>query len=196
MSGPTDFSYSNPSSIAEFMPLTDTYIPSSSRAPVQVAPTDFYNASFPWSSPASPDSFPLADTSAADGSWIPLSQYNSLRAYLTDVVVSVFLIPLNMDQSSLRPTPLQRSVPHDSWIDSVPFPKLRDNLIMYRDVYDTTEFYNDIANGGSQVYVDEEEDVVLCDPWGEEGWELSEGFVRKWGPLLEGCEILVRTTHV
>ncbi|KAK4176418.1 hypothetical protein QBC36DRAFT_352326 [Triangularia setosa] len=196
MPSPTAFSDSNPSTIAECMPLPATCIPSSSRVPVQVAPTDLYNAPFHWSSPASPDSFPLADSSAADRSWIPLAQYNSVRAYLKDVVVSVFLIPLNIDRTSLRPTPLQKSVPHDSWIDSVPFPKLRDNLIMYQDVYNTAEFYNDIVNGGSQAYQDDESDMVLCDPWGEEGWELSEGFVGKWNFLLEGCEMLVRITHV
>lgn len=196
MTSPTAFSDFNPSSIAEFMPFPATCIPSSSRAPVQAAQTDIYNASFPWSSSVSPDSFPLADSGLADRSWIPLDQYNSSKAYMTDVVVSVFLIPLNMDRSSVRPTSLQKSVPHESWIDSVPFPKLRDNLIMYQDVYNTTEFYNDIANGGSQGYQDDEVDMVLCDPWGEEGWEMSEGFVRKWGPLLEGCEMLVRVTQV
>ncbi|KAK0742458.1 hypothetical protein B0T21DRAFT_382059 [Apiosordaria backusii] len=196
MPSPSAFSDFIPSSIAEFMPVPATCIPSSSRASVQTTPTDLYNAHFPWSPPAFPDTFPLSTFRAADRSWIPLAQYNSLRAYLTDVVVSVFLIPLNIDRTSLRPTPLQKSVPHDSWIDSIPFPKLRDNLIMHQDVYDTTEFYNDIVSGGSQGYQDDEADMVLCDSGGEEGWELSEGFVRKWSPLLEGCEILVRITHV
>lgn len=54
------------------------------------------------------------------------------------------------------------------------------------------EFYNDIVNGGFQGYQDDEVDMVLCDLWGEQGWEMSEGFVRKWGFLLEGCEMLVR----
>ncbi|KAK4198614.1 hypothetical protein QBC40DRAFT_90896 [Triangularia verruculosa] len=195
MPNPPAFSDFNPSSIAEFMPLPAACNPSSSRVPAQVAPIAWYNAPFPRSYPAPPDSVPVGDSNATDRSWIPLAQYNNLRTYMPDVVVSAFLIPLNINRTSLRPTPLQQRVPHKGWIDSVPFPRLRDNLIMYQDVYDTAEFYSDMVNGGSQGYQDDE-CAVLCDPWGEEGWELSEGFVRKWSPLLEGCEILVRTTRV
>lgn len=48
-------------------------------------------------------------------------------------------------------------------------------------------------------YEDDYEDrkglIVWSDPWSVSAWELSEGFVRKWGLLLKGCDELVEATN-
>ncbi|KAJ5772360.1 hypothetical protein N7520_002889 [Penicillium odoratum] len=45
---------------------------------------------------------------------------------------------------SLRPTKIQRTVPHHPWLDFFPLPKMRDNLIEAGDDWDDCELCNDI----------------------------------------------------
>ncbi|PVH95748.1 hypothetical protein DM02DRAFT_570697 [Periconia macrospinosa] len=37
--------------------------------------------------------------------------------------------------------------------------------------------------------------LVWGEPWRVESWEISEGFARKWGWLLEGCEEMIEATN-
>lgn len=37
--------------------------------------------------------------------------------------------------------------------------------------------------------------LVWGDSWSIESWEMTEGFVAKWGWLVHGCEELVRATN-
>ena len=37
--------------------------------------------------------------------------------------------------------------------------------------------------------------MVWGDPWDLGNWEVSEGFVGKWGWLLKGCQELVEATN-
>ncbi|CAH0053840.1 unnamed protein product, partial [Clonostachys solani] len=46
---------------------------------------------------------------------------------------------------SVRPTPLQSSKDHATWIDIIPFPAMRDTLIRYDAEYDQVEFGNDLV---------------------------------------------------
>lgn len=46
---------------------------------------------------------------------------------------------------SLIPTALQRVTPHSSWINVVPFPQMRDNLIRWHDGFDHWEFLSDMT---------------------------------------------------
>ena len=43
----------------------------------------------------------------------------------------------------LAPSLLQLTVEHQTWIDALPFPNLRDNLIMCSDIFDHYEFVGD-----------------------------------------------------
>lgn len=49
---------------------------------------------------------------------------------------------------SLRPTPLQRTVPHHPWLDLLPVPRMRDNLLLAGDSFDDTRLCHDL--GGYQ----------------------------------------------
>ncbi|KAJ5608629.1 hypothetical protein N7537_005248 [Penicillium hordei] len=94
---------------------------------------------------------------------------------------------------SLRPTPTQRSLPHHPWLDFFPHPKARDNLFRAQDRYDEDEFCLDILGFWNPNALD---NMLLV--WGEpsdpENWEITEGFIKKWGWVIQGCpEILFNT---
>lgn len=108
---------------------------------------------------------------------------------------------------SLMPTTLQKTVPHFPWIDLVPLSGLRDSLIRAGPGFKVHEFCMDMmgdmfgnssldhsttsssATSGSGF-------LVWGDSWMIESWEMTEGFVQKWGWLLdEGCEEIVRATN-
>jgi hypothetical protein len=37
--------------------------------------------------------------------------------------------------------------------------------------------------------------VLWGEPWCTTGWEISEGFARKWAFLLDGCNNLIESTN-
>lgn len=43
--------------------------------------------------------------------------------------------------------------------------------------------------------LDEKGILVWTDPWHMSGWEITEGFARKWGFLLKGCFEIVEATN-
>ena len=99
----------------------------------------------------------------------------------------------------LLPTALQRQVPHSNWIDYIPLAALRDNLIQATGTFDEYELGMDFMGAVFQVQSSNSEVcgfIAWSDPWDVSGWEVSEGFVRKWGHLLGGCEELIHATNV
>lgn len=154
--------------------------------------------------------FPLAP----DHYLITLIQYNVLRALMTNFLLvnvsippecqNAFRIPLLHYPPATPPptfasTAMQRSVKHDSWIDSVPCPTLRDNLILASTDarWDSDDLCDDIC-GGLYEGFDECETrgmLVWGDPWLVESWEVSPGFAAKWGVLLRGCGEMMGHTN-
>jgi hypothetical protein len=151
---------------------------------------------------------------------ITLIQYNVLRACATNMsilnLVSVtfsdcqkvsslqlFPSPTTVPES-LQPTSLQLAVPHDRWIDLIPSPTMRDNAIRFAGEFDGMELCDDIVGGlyqgfGSQGYgsqrIENNGMLVWSDPWHVSGWELTDGFVKKWSLLLRGCWDMVQATN-
>lgn len=37
--------------------------------------------------------------------------------------------------------------------------------------------------------------LVWNDPWDVNGWKLTDGFVKRWGFLVEGCHEIYRSTN-
>jgi hypothetical protein len=105
-------------------------------------------------------------------------------------------LPRNIP-SSLAPTLLQRRVRHGAWIDAAPLATIRDNLIRAAGSYDEDGLCLDLLGGlfyGSSE--PEHHGVrVWSDPWDASAWELTEGFIRKWGFLLKGCQELLDATN-
>jgi hypothetical protein len=98
---------------------------------------------------------------------------------------------------SLRQTLLQQSTPHAWWIKPIPFPAMRNNLILLCGQYNGDDFLHDLGNGLYEGFDDAERRgfLVWGDPWHTDGWEISEGFVEKWGFLLKGCTELIDSTN-
>jgi hypothetical protein len=121
--------------------------------------------------------------------------------------------------ASLVPTPLQMTMPHSSWLNMFPFPRLRDNLIAWEGIFDAVDFCNDIfgdiytnsgssspastlASVASKDDVDEDDVavgrrglIVWGEPWDPEGWEVTAVFMEKWAWLLTGCDDLIASTN-
>jgi hypothetical protein len=153
---------------------------------------------------------------------IPLIQYNVFRAVATNIQIlasfGALLQPPPKDSciqdsmlvkfpgpssteslpESLRPTWLQRTVAHRSWIETLPHPRMRDNAILAASSIDFIDLSADVFGG---MCSDQEESsgangvLVWKDPWHPIGWELTEGFVRKWRVLLDGCDDMLRATN-
>jgi hypothetical protein len=95
---------------------------------------------------------------------------------------------------------LQATVPHEVWIDVMPHPVWRDNLILRSGTFHHSELASDIVgalfDGVTASKCEEQGIVVWSPPWHPSGWELSKGFLRKWGWIISGSEDeVLRTTN-
>jgi hypothetical protein len=149
---------------------------------------------------------------------ISLVQYNVLRACLRNMqILSLFhtippectyalaVVPFPADPpgqnipESFRPTAIQMTVPHPQWIGMIPHPQWRDNLIVAQGTYNQDEMCDDIVGGLWDGFPDDEvllRGVVAWDtPWDVGGWEVSEGFLKKWSWVLRGCEEVLEATN-
>ncbi|WZH49894.1 uncharacterized protein QYS62_011115 [Fusarium acuminatum] len=117
---------------------------------------------------------------------------------------------------SLKPTQLQMNSPHPSWMDVLPFPDLRDNLIRKQLTFNHVELLEDLVGdyvhvmppaipqasvlsstqGENQYHAREEIGLIL---WGEphlkESWEMTFNFWRKWSHVTGECKELVRCSN-
>ncbi|KAH9210121.1 hypothetical protein DL95DRAFT_393721, partial [Leptodontidium sp. 2 PMI_412] len=92
----------------------------------------------------------------------------------------------------LRPTALQIEVRHHPWIDLIPIPRMRDNVLraIRAGLLDNKAFGLDVLN------VEDIQGEAAClivwgEPWDPRGWEASVPFLRKWGWLIEGCSVML-----
>lgn len=142
---------------------------------------------------------------------------NTLKQPVACEITMVFAVQVDFPPS-LHPTSLQMSLPHASWINTLPFPAMRDNLITWQHLFNHSEFLNDLVGNyinmednarGSLSFDDslpecEGEDEVTTGRrglilWGEphekESWELTPGFIRKWAWSVEGCQELIQSSN-
>jgi hypothetical protein len=95
---------------------------------------------------------------------------------------------------ALRPTQIQFQVPHHPWIDKLPFPAMRQNLIGAGDTYDDSALCGDLVGlfspgtGGTGI-------IVWGEPWDINGWEVTEQFLEYWGWTVKGCWELFESTN-
>ena len=89
----------------------------------------------------------------------------------------------------LKPTSIQRSVPHHSWVELLPNAALRNNLILLDAAgrLDEGQCCIDMC-GRSGV-------IVWKDPWDPSGWEVALAFLEKWRLALTGCWGLFKSTN-
>jgi hypothetical protein len=121
----------------------------------------------------------------------------------------------------LRPTALQSNRVHATWIDFIPFPKMRDNLITHHNHFNhrllVTDVMGDLlqaimlnkygqgtgpqgrrllSKGKPSDYASDRRGMII---WGEphrmESWEVTPGFLERWGWAVEGCPELMNATN-
>lgn len=142
---------------------------------------------------------------------ITLLQFNVLRALAVNrtLITGVLATPLDCGEDivhviscpptsdpgrllppSLFPTALQQTVLHDDWIDIFPCPEARDRMILAAGTFYEDELWADCIGGLYEGFPDDEVErrgvIAWSPPWDIAGWEMSEGFVRKWGWLFVG----------
>ncbi|KAF7184296.1 hypothetical protein CNMCM7691_004982 [Aspergillus felis] len=104
---------------------------------------------------------------------------------------------------ALRPTAIQRTVPHHPWLDLIPFPYMRDTLILTQDFIDEDKLCHDLSGQGEsavqqssrEVGIGEKGILVWKDPWDPSGWEVTETFLQVWGWTVRDCQDLFRSTN-
>lgn len=125
----------------------------------------------------------------------PTTTIASLSAPLLEPIIQ----PEKTIPPTLVPTQLQRSIPHEAWIDLFPLPALRDNLMRLRGTIDDCDLCDDVLGTmyDEEVSRHDERDglIVWGEPWDVYSWELMEGFVRKWSCVLVDCEELIESTN-
>jgi Domain of unknown function (DUF3425) len=148
---------------------------------------------------------------------ITLLQFNALRALAVNrtLISGILVTPLDCDEevihvipyptkpellpSTLLPTTLQQTVPHGDWIDMFPCPEGRDRLIRAAGTFDEDELWADCIGGLYEGFPDDEVErrgiIAWSPPWDITGWEMSEGFLRKWGWLFKGLPGSLEATN-
>ena len=79
----------------------------------------------------------------------------------------------------------------------MPSPTLRDNFIDLLETIDEDELCSDLIGGlfEGDAEVDARGWIVWKDPWDISGWEMTEGFIKKWGFVLKGCDESLQATN-
>jgi len=132
--------------------------------------------------------------------WINLVLVTPAAAKNADYFGEWNILPQPIPSStpaSLTPTVLQRQIRHLAYIDAVPVPRMRDNLIKAGGTYDEDGLCMDVLGGlfYGDSGVENNGAMVWADPWNIAGWELTEGFIRKWGFILKGCPEVLDATN-
>ncbi|KAJ5201025.1 hypothetical protein N7449_005828 [Penicillium cf. viridicatum] len=96
---------------------------------------------------------------------------------------------------SLQPTIFQLTIPHHPWIDLLPVPELRDNILRRSaDSYDAAQLCRDMR-GFQQVAGGRGGVAVWGQSWDPHGWEISPEFAQKWPWVVQGCQSLLESTN-
>jgi hypothetical protein len=106
------------------------------------------------------------------------------------------ITPLSCPES-LYPTKLQTEIEHHPWVDLLPIPQLRDNMLRAYTggIIDEDELCFDILGLTCSQGLDDAFLIVWGEAHDAASWEVSVGFLKKWGWLLKGCPELVESTN-
>lgn len=98
---------------------------------------------------------------------------------------------------SLRPTSRQTSALHHPWVDVLPWPELRDKILFLaaNELIDEDELWYDMVEFDASESCHDASLIVWGEPWDPRGWEVSTGFLRKWGWILQGCPDILEATN-
>ncbi|KXH38489.1 hypothetical protein CSIM01_05614 [Colletotrichum simmondsii] len=157
----------------------------------------------------SPSPDPMSD------SLIPLVQFNLFRGLMENMKTLGITMPMICDDDCvspfgsdsmynvntawnlpyfLRPTETQLTTVHHPWLDFLPLPRMRDNLIKAGDDWDDEALCLDMVGDGDAPS-GKGGMILWGEPWDPNSWEVTEDFVEKWRWILEGCEEIIRSSN-
>lgn len=113
---------------------------------------------------------------------------DALSPFTTNSPLAISHIP-----PALVPTDLQKRIPHHPWLDVLPFPRMRENLISAGDAWDD-ELCADMM-GFFHAPTGRDGVIVWGEPWDPRGWEATEEFMEYWAWAIEGCSEIVESTN-
>lgn len=119
---------------------------------------------------------------------------------------SLTLTPTQHANSSagltLQPVTLQHQILHDPIIDILPHARLRHNIMMAiaASRIDAKLLCDDLRCSGGLICIQGSWQrcglVLWGSPQDSQSWEISAGFMYRWGHFLQGCEDLLASTNV
>ncbi|KAK1710035.1 uncharacterized protein BDZ83DRAFT_591629 [Colletotrichum acutatum] len=157
----------------------------------------------------SPSPDPMSD------SLIPLVQFNLFRGLMENMKTLGITMPMICDDDCvspfgsdpmynanttwnipyfLKPTETQLTTVHHPWLDFLPLPRMRDNLIKAGDDWDDEALCLDMVGDGDAPS-GKGGMILWGEPWDPHSWEVTEDFVEKWRWILEGCEEIIRSSN-
>lgn len=122
---------------------------------------------------------------------IPESADYLAKSNMVDTVQKIF----RTLKPDLRPSREQIIIPHHPYIDVLPFPTLRKNLIIHQEEIDEDELFPDILTGlvcwgsaGSERNDGEHATgfATTGKPWDARSWQAKGWFLKKYWTLLGG----------
>ncbi|GKT51151.1 uncharacterized protein ColSpa_11332 [Colletotrichum spaethianum] len=94
----------------------------------------------------------------------------------------------------LKPTEMQLTSEHHPWLDLLPLPRMRDNLIKAGQDWNDEELCLDMIGNGDAPS-GQGGMILWGEPWDPNNWEVTEDFVEKWRWILQGCEEMIRSSN-
>ena len=80
-----------------------------------------------------------------------------------------------------------------------PHPQARDRLILAAGTFDEDALWEDCIGGLYEGFPDDEIErrgfIAWSPPWDITGYEMSEGFLKKWGWLFKGLSEVLEATN-
>ncbi|KAI1370134.1 hypothetical protein F4677DRAFT_451682 [Hypoxylon crocopeplum] len=120
--------------------------------------------------------------------------FSPFNAVAGPVRVNSTRTSLSQLPAGLQPTELQCTALHHPWIDLLPVPAMRDNILR-RELDSPDE--EELCHAMRGLTPDHNPGMLVWrDPWDSTGWEVTEEFARSsWGWVIAGCRDLLRSTN-
>lgn len=98
----------------------------------------------------------------------------------------------------LSPTALQKTIKHHPWLDLLPIPKLRDNILrgIELGILNEDQLCQELVCDLLDTEATEHPALTIWgDSWDIAGWEFSPAFFRKWNPLIQDIPEVWQATN-
>ncbi|KAK4462360.1 hypothetical protein QBC42DRAFT_267957 [Cladorrhinum samala] len=125
---------------------------------------------------------------AGNNYWSP---FNFHGPGLSDISASI--------PPALHPTALQKEVPHKIWVDLLPIPGFRDNILRAIQAGEVEPrklceelLCSDLVDIG---LASDSSLIIWGESWDARNWEFGPNFFTKWEFLLRGCPEILKTTN-